>query len=188
MHVAVASCTAFFFMQLPGLSAGDAADNMVQVKPCPPPVFSTPESLSPPTQAQRLRSAANHAAMQRHSDMQNARKSYCLDSSPASPSKVKRNTKSQASHAAVDLHKSQEVMESAAPSADLLSPSTGSVGLTGEAISGAVQPAMDSAAMTAAAHVVTQHVIEGSCSCYCMPDRLVAIHVRSELTDDHCDM
>ena len=38
------------------------------------------------------------------------------------------------------------------------------------------------------ADVTVRVPIQESSICYCVPDRLVAIHVRSELTESHFDM
>lgn len=228
----------------------------MQIKPTPPPHFSPPASVSPPTRAQQLRSAANHAAIQRNSphvvpthgsDSRRSRHSQkpaahmqatirqgkatgltgdnealLRDSmqAPKGSQAVSRDSV-QVPRKNEGVHRDSEglprdskavpwvtenqssVADDAASQSNLQLPSTAGMQST-EGAATANAASLDAGAAQGASHCVEQqpsngedlavHVSQHSlqdagryCQAY-VPDRLVAIHVRSELTDSHFDM
>ena len=179
-------------------------EHVMQVKPTPPPVFSPPLSTSPPTRAQQMRSAAIRAAMQ-HAE---ARRESQNGSSSKRASRAKRQPR-HAQHA-----NSRDV----AQVSDLQHSGIGGAAEQGSNSSTAVQSAAVSSAacnesgsaLSAAAlqadapacvdsqqndsHVsgLQQDSLQNSYNQMHVDAadvvRLVAIHVRSELTESHFDM
>ena len=169
---------------------------VLQVKPTPPPTSLPPGSMSPPTRAHLLRCAANHAAMQRHADavFPTAHGSHDRHIQP------KTLRRKSARHAAVSSHSRElhDVYQDSpndlimAPATEMLTEdasATGSVSKAADVDCGGVQDLVEIADKSALLKNVSAHVpVEKSSICCCVPDRLVAIHVRSELTESHFDM
>ena len=172
---------------------------VIQVKPTPPPSSQPPGSMSPPTRAHLLRSAANHAAMQQHTDSVVPTAHNGHDRHP----KAKMVRRNSARHAAVsshstdlhDVHKDSPSDLGMATATHKLSEDASAMGSVDDATDvhcGGVQNLVKSADMSGIANPAKNsalHVpVERSSVCCCVPDRLVAIHVRSELTESHFDM
>lgn len=162
----------------------------MQVKPTPPPVFHPSASMSPPTRAHRLRSAASHAAMQRNTDAGTAQTAH--DSHYRHPTARTVRRKS-ARHAADGSHPAESHDQVIALSSDL-SMAVGAAstehasaksGSMSDVHQGDVHDVVDSVDMPA---LPDETSLQRSSACCCVPDRLVAIHVRSELTESHFDM
>ena len=181
-------------MQAQGMAVNTKA-LVLQVKPTPPPVMSPPENVSTPTRAQRLRSAANLAAMQRHAGLHTAQTAW--GGSPSKHVQHKPIRRKPAAHAAVIQQQPNLLVEhnelasnhshNVAAFADAAVSDAGDAsGEPAEAMHAAIRSAHTSSALASGLSAA----LYGECSrsCCCVPDRLIAIHVRSELTDSHFDM
>lgn len=140
--------------------------------------------------------------MQDHAGLQTAQ-TACGGSSPKKHSQQKPNRSRPAANAAViqqqpDLlteHNELASSQSVAACADVESADAAAISNVGNPTEDAIE-AMK--AVTIATQVDTSSALasdssaalyaEGSRSCCCFPDRLIAIHVRSELTESHFDM
>lgn len=174
----------------------------MQVKPTPPPVFHPPGSMSPPTRAHLLRSAANHAAMQQHTDAHPAQTAH---GSHAKHPKTKTVRRKSTSPAAVSSHptESHDVQEDSCGDLSMATATNmqaedasakNDVDNAADVHCWGAQDVVDSADMSASLEdasvqedMFVHLPVEKPSICCCVPDRLVAIHVRSELTESHFD-
>lgn len=167
----------------------------MQVKPTPPLAFQPPGSTSPPTRAYLLRSAANHAAMQQHTEsvVQTAHGSHDRHTKAKL---VRRKSAAVSSHS-TELHNVHEDSASdlgMSIASDISAEDASALGKVHDAANvhshcDGVQSLAHNADMPALSKEVSvQAPVAMSSVCCCVPDRLVAIHVRSELTESHFDM
>lgn len=165
----------------------------MQVKPTPPPAFQPPGSTSPPTRAHLLRSAANHAAMQQHTESV-VHMAHGSHERHTKAKLVRRKSAAASSHS-TEVHSVHEDSPSdlgMTIASDISAEDVAILGGVHDAAGehrGCVQSLAQSADMPAlSTEVSVQAPVEMSSICCCVPDRLVAIHVRSELTESHFDM
>lgn len=165
----------------------------MQVKPTPPPAFQPPGSTPPPSRAHLLRSAASHAAMQQHTASV-AQTAHGNHDRHTKAKLVRRKGAAVSSHS-TELHSVLEdpprdlgmTIASDTPAED--ASAFGGVHDAAVVHSDVVQDLAESADILALSQEVSvQSPVERSSMCCCVPDRLVAIHVRSELTESHFDM
>lgn len=191
---------------------------MMQVKPTPPPHFSPPLSISPPTRAQQLRSAAIHAAMQRNAAHRTPARGNGSDSHHTRQSRrpaahkqavigkqAGRDRRHEQATGEVGIGNVPRTFSSQAAGQDTAGQSTVQ-GVNADDMQTHEAAAAASAAHTGCAaqqkpleqvkgddvetqfqHGATLPAAAASRESY-LHDRLVAVHVRSELTDSHFDM
>lgn len=164
----------------------------MQVKPTPPPVFQPSASVSPPTRAHRLRSAASHAAMQRSTDACTAQTAHDNHDRRSTARTVRRPSDAAdgshpaESHDQIIALPSDVSMAVGAASTEDVSAKSGSMSNVHHGNGHDVADNVDMPSLPEETSVHT--FVQGSSVCCCVPDRLVAIHVRSELTESHFDM